>query len=352
MSRNMYVTLCIVTASLVLFRCSLTIQDMRADAEAAKRPYGSFTESQIIAKSQPLFSALLPSQYTLSLVAERQGDGWREGSVHRIWNVQCFDLQNTRIASILFDADTGRAQQVSARLPLNTPRISMARSISSTSAVATASEWIAKLGYPGHWRLSEQPTASDQTWHVKLGTSGQTALLIIDKHSSALIYASITGRFSRYSGAQVGAKALPLFGELLRERSTASIRVERQHVIMQDGSSRRQWSVTCIDTRKNVLARSVRDADTGEIVLFTGELLSEPGGPMQHQSISSEQSISAARHWVKLMGYTQEEWRASVTLPRSARVLHLQLTTAGKSAVLTLDQHTGKLIFASVRTKV
>ena len=298
-----------------------------------------------------MLSSLLPDRETISLVAERRGDRWLGGSSHRLWDVQCVDERNGVIASVLMDADTGQAQQVSGESLPDAARTGSSRSISSSSAISAASAWAHQLGYHGPWRVCEPPVGTNTAWHIKLNTSDRTALLCLDRHSGALVYASITGKYSRYTAVQAAEMSRPMFRELLPEISALSLRAERQQMLTHDGSGRRQWSVICLDAHKNVVARMVRDADTGQIRMLTGELLSQYGRSMKHQPVSLDRAVSAARHWVKRLGYSEEDWHVSNTLPRSNRVWHIQLVASRKTALLTLDKRTDNLIYAAFGTK-
>src|SRR5579862_8649230 len=97
--------LCVSLTVFLAFLLSLRLLDMRAQR---MRPYGAYTEQQILARSEPFLRALAPGSLSggLWLSAEQQYL-WRRGASLPVWNVQCSDARQNDIGMLKWDARTG-----------------------------------------------------------------------------------------------------------------------------------------------------------------------------------------------------------------------------------------------------
>ena len=162
-----------------------------------QRPFGRYTEHDVIQMAMPIIQAILPGRDDLYLAAEHGQVMGADNQPQRIWSVDCTDNEGNGLIHIGRDADNGRIYWISYS-PTTMPAASRAVALSSQQAVVEAQRWLRTLGYNETWAQGgglehRTPSASlvNAYWHVSLESPGWCAHVSLDASTGVLFYADL-----------------------------------------------------------------------------------------------------------------------------------------------------------------
>lgn len=157
-----------------------------------RKPFGRYTEHDVMQMATPVVRAILPDRNDLYLAAEH---GWIRtvnGRPQRIWRVDCTDSQGHDLIHLVRNADNGRIYRVSYS-PITAPSPFRPVLLSSQDAVSMAQRWMRTLGSGESWELEGVPEhrTGHIYWHVTLDRHGWRAHVSLDAAAGTLYSADL-----------------------------------------------------------------------------------------------------------------------------------------------------------------
>jgi len=177
----------VLTACTLLYAHQLRqIDQMRV---AANGPYGRYTARQILGATAPICQKLLPFSDGLQLVAEPHAIYADNGTVRRLWEVDCVDDRRQEVGYFWWDAETGTLN----RFKLSSSEVGAGSSamVARSEAVGRARQWMAALGWGSgaQWQVCQAPRLAAGAWIILLGNKFQRIRTQIDAKSGLMVSA-------------------------------------------------------------------------------------------------------------------------------------------------------------------
>jgi hypothetical protein len=145
--------------------------------------------------------------------------------------------------------------------------------------------------------------------------------------------------------------AMPILHSLLPAGDSGYVAAETAEERMPEGITHRYWEVNCGSAAGNLMARVVRDADTGAISRVS-RLISGPEALGRHTAppISARQAIRSAQSWLYMLGITARSHQERPP-SRTQNCWFVVLNAADLKASLILDAYTSKLVDAHIEPR-
>jgi hypothetical protein len=180
----------------------LTLRHRQIRTEQDK-PFGRYTNQQIIDRTLPLCQAILGQTGGLMLSTERMRTNTPDSSSHLWWHIACMDSHQKSLAQFLWNAETGELafatretgmsaspgrQSASSRSGSMTPEPAKGR------AAWLSYRWLSRLGMSEgeRWRLVQEPRRSTKdrdVWNTRWRSSDHEANVQVDVRSNQLVSA-------------------------------------------------------------------------------------------------------------------------------------------------------------------
>jgi hypothetical protein len=175
-------------------------RQIRAQQE---KPFGDYTEQQMIERTIPFCQTLLGQTDDLRLEAERGQSTTPDRKPRLWWSLQCTNTRAEVLAVFLWDAKTGELVKVShlttaraARDPVLAPRPPTRTQEQTKGRAAFLSyRWLHRLGMAkegSRWRLVQEPERCAKgmaVWYTRWRSSDHEASVQVDVGSSELVSA-------------------------------------------------------------------------------------------------------------------------------------------------------------------
>jgi hypothetical protein len=157
------------------------LKQQRRQAEQT-RPYGRFTEQQILDRTLFLTSELFPDVPIVHVDPDRT-----EHLCRRFWDVSCQDNTGRDVALFVWEADTGALYSYRAFRPTRMPRF---EARNRSEAVALAYDCLpvmTQTPITSPWRLAGAPAHTAHLWRVYWKQDGRKVTVVLDRRSGQML---------------------------------------------------------------------------------------------------------------------------------------------------------------------
>ncbi len=162
------------------------------------RPYGRFTESQILERAHAVSSALITRNGILHADVHRSARQHRDGKYYPLWFVDYTNEENDSILRLGFDGETGALDFAGVFPPkAASPLVRFARpgTLDAASTVLKLSrDWVYTLGLApkmGPWEVTHNPQQRGNLWRVAWQCRDHTLDFSFERITGRLIMAQM-----------------------------------------------------------------------------------------------------------------------------------------------------------------
>jgi len=206
LSQRTILAICSTIAIVVCYTYS--VKNRKTDA----KPFGKFTKSEILKKSEPLCMALNEDGSPIKLIALKMAAQDTVRGISHFWVVDCLSDQDRFKAHLMWNADTGALLVASSNVCRTDD--GGQKSVSKSQAKRIAGSWMSTLGLTAldtGWKC-ESAYHVGHVWRVTWEAQSHKTAVVIDARTTKLIVADsmLSSNSSTVDGA-VEAMATHVF---------------------------------------------------------------------------------------------------------------------------------------------
>ena len=172
---------------------SVILIAMIAVFTSARRPrataHAPLTAQQISVKAAPICRLLSGAGQTLEQTVDERFALLADGKKHKVWAVECGDMQEHNFVCTVWDAETG--DLIYAVHMANRQEAGTGAPVSAARAADVAWQWMGRLRVAtmgARWDVKNRPTLDKNSWHVVMRSADLTSTVVFDSHTQNLVY--------------------------------------------------------------------------------------------------------------------------------------------------------------------
>jgi hypothetical protein len=174
--------------------CVVYLRHRQIQVELEK-PFGRFTQQQILERTLPLCQTILGPTHSLLLSTEQYQAGTANGTPRLWWRLQCTDSAGRMLAVFAWDARTGELASVTSHVKVAASPGKRTEEPARAQAAWLSYRWLHRLGIAGEesrWRLTQEPERSARhsaVWYTCWRSADHQTVVQVDVGSGALVSA-------------------------------------------------------------------------------------------------------------------------------------------------------------------
>jgi hypothetical protein len=187
--------LCVLVGVLIAAFCVLIhVRRQQMLEEEQSRPFGRFTEAQIVRRTEPLFHLLVPDRTCWMVVTTSTGNR-PDGSVEHYWSVDCLQEHSPSAANLAYfqwDADTGDLVSATCSSPDEVAADDRSQ-IGAEQVRESSWHWLRALGLArgrSRWECDRAPRLGQNAWSLHWHSREKNVTIHLDAASGSFLAAS------------------------------------------------------------------------------------------------------------------------------------------------------------------
>ena len=216
MNRNSSIAIAAAAACIVSLS-SAKAYHRHATQKEVKEPYGRFSRQQILAKSEPILSALSPGGDALSTMATRASTTEQSPNKRRFWIVDGYNSDRCSQVTLIWDASTGELESVSVDRGEHPGKHSLSTVAKRTpgplrlpDAIRISGSWLTSLGVEQSgtaWHYDNRAKRNRSSWYLLWESGRHRMEVAIDPVNGQLLLAFTIGPEDTRIGMAAGRKS-------------------------------------------------------------------------------------------------------------------------------------------------